>query len=324
MVSHLASSGKTAGLFSLLPGANALGAALFSDNAQTIEDVVNGIEGGRIHALVLVENDLLAGYPDQDRLMKALDMLDALVILDYLRLPVIDKADVFLPTATVFESGGIFINQEGRAQRIRPAFKGGTPLTQIEGGEHPPREFRSDIPGHVPMPAWEVIAMLNDGPPAGEAALGKLCPALETLDECRPFPDDGILLDNVLGLIPHPDLPPEPDGAAAEDGITLILTDQTFGTEELSRFSPCLRELESAPFAVMHVSDSAEIGISDGDMLAIKSASKEGARGSVSLVLRTASNMAKGVLVVPKHRKIAWQRLGRNGDVIDKKRLSKG
>ena len=60
-------AGKEAGLFYLLPGPNAFGAALLSAGEEAA-DPVAALEEGTVKALILVENDPLATYPDRQRL----------------------------------------------------------------------------------------------------------------------------------------------------------------------------------------------------------------------------------------------------------------
>ncbi|WP_373499014.1 molybdopterin-dependent oxidoreductase [Desulfococcus sp.] len=317
--SHLKASGKAAGLCYLLPGPNAVGAALFTEGAHTVDGMVKEIEAGRIRALVVVEMDLFHACPDRARLEKALDRLELLVVVDYIDQPTVHRANVFLPSGTVFEAGGIFVNQEGRAQEIRPAFKGGIPLSQITGGGHPPREFTSGVPGADPVPAWAVIAALAGEGQASPTPLGGLFPTLAALDACRPFPEAGVLLDSALGLTVRIPPPPEADAAGIDGAFELILTGQTFGTEELSAHSPCLRAAEAPPRAVMHEADAAALGLSDGDLIAI-----EGVSGRLSLPLRTVQNMAPGVLVIPRHRRLRWQVLGEGRRWLEKKRIRRG
>lgn len=318
-VSHLQDSGKSAGLFYLLSGPNAVGAAMFTDGVPSVDDVVADIEAGRVHALVVVENDLFHRYPDHHRLKKALDALDVLVVADYLDHPLSHRADIFLPSATVFEAGGIFVNQEGRAQRISPAFKGGTPLSQITGGAHPPREFTADIPGSDAAPAWAIIAKLAGDASVDPASPGDRYPSLAVLDDCRPFPEDGILLDRTLGLSTR--IPPSAASGtiAGGDDILVITTDLTFGTETLSARSACLNAAASAPSAVMHDADAGEMGLSSGDIVII-----QGTSGRLSIPLRTTAEMARGVLVIPRHHRVSWQVLGKNMAGIDRKRIQKG
>jgi NADH-quinone oxidoreductase subunit G len=86
------------------------------------------------------------------------------------------------------------------------------------------------------------------------------------------------------------------------DSLELILVDWTFGTEELSAYSSCLGELELEPCATMHASDAHASKLYDGDRIEI-----ETENGKLELILRVADNMASGVLVIPRHRKLSWQ-----------------
>ena len=108
----LRAAGQEAGLFYLLPGANAFGAALISapesadagnpsggqwpwgpaavgeptgpgEPALSAEAILEGIDQGRIKALVLVENDPFWSFSDEARLAGALDRLELLIVLDY-------------------------------------------------------------------------------------------------------------------------------------------------------------------------------------------------------------------------------------------------
>ena len=52
----------------------------------------------------------------------------------------------------------------------------------------------------------------------------------------------------------------------------------------------------------MHTSEAESLNLSDGNRVAI-----ETGNGSFEANLRVAENMAAGVLVIPRHRKISWQ-----------------
>ena len=149
-----------AGLFYLMPGANAFGAALLSSAEESLMDVIEAIEKGKIKALMVVESDPFWSFPDQERLKQALDRVDLLLVMDYLPSRTARLAHIFLPTRTVFETETGFVNQEGRVQFAAAAHCGGIPISQVAAGNHPPRLFRHDIPGGEPEPAWEILARL--------------------------------------------------------------------------------------------------------------------------------------------------------------------
>ncbi|NNL75934.1 MAG: NADH-quinone oxidoreductase subunit NuoG, partial [Desulfobacterales bacterium] len=150
----LQAADKNAGLFYLLPGANAFGAGLLSDDEASMLSIIEAIENGNVKALVVVESDPFFQFPDRKRLVQALDTLDLLIVLDYLHSDIVRKAHIFIPTTTLYEADGIFINQEGRAQMTRQAYSGGIPVAQSGGGHHPPRIYGTGIPGADPKPAW--------------------------------------------------------------------------------------------------------------------------------------------------------------------------
>jgi NADH-quinone oxidoreductase subunit G len=76
----------------------------------------------------------------------------------------------------------------------------------------------------------------------------------------------------------------------------------TFGTEALSASSNCLRELEPEPAVIIHPGDAQSLDLNDGDTVSIQTQS-----GTLETKLKVAGNMATGVLVVPRHRKLSWQ-----------------
>ncbi|NNL76376.1 MAG: hypothetical protein HKO68_08580 [Desulfobacterales bacterium] len=52
----------------------------------------------------------------------------------------------------------------------------------------------------------------------------------------------------------------------------------------------------------MHTNEAQSLDLMDGDPVCIQTEN-----GNFRAILRAAENMATGVLVVPRHRKLAWQ-----------------
>ena len=325
---HLRSMKKAAGLFYLFTGANAFGAALLSDLETSFDKILTEIETNALRALVLVESDPYLNFPDRTRLEKALERLDVLVVLDYLDSKAVRTADVFLPTMTLYEAGGFFINQEGRAQKVPVAFQGGRPIVQVSGGGHPPRSFRDDIPGHKARPAWQALAELGDG--ASEPRKkGMYAELMQWLDEAHPvfsdllsvdaFPDAGIRLNPGQGNRARVDRdrPVAPQSDFKPDGdLELITVDWTFGTEELSVRSPYLRQMEKEPCLFLSKKDAAQLGITDGDRVAIRSDA-----GTIDVHAAVVENMASGILVLPRHHRLDWQHLEALKILLNKNRI---
>jgi NADH-quinone oxidoreductase subunit G len=301
-------------------------------------DVVEGIESGVITGLLVVESDPFHHFPDEERLEKAFNKLGLLIVLDCLPSSMACRASIFLPTLNPFETGSTFINQEGRIQFAAPVHAGGTPICQETGGNHPHREYGREIPGRDQKPAWQGLMRLaqamslpmetvsiDDGGGPLKWIAGEV-PALRELGE-KTYPVDGIrTIDNagpsVVGSSGGPDgqgrerthmavgMTPEP--IPPEGHLRLLLVEWTFGTEELSSYSCVIQEVEKEPFACMHPDDAAAMGLSDGDRICIPIE-----RGTVQFLLELTSHMARGILVVPRHRQIPWQRFGSFTPTVD-------
>jgi NADH-quinone oxidoreductase subunit G len=320
----LQAANKKSGLFYLLPGANAFGAGLASDPQRSFLQIVEGIEDGKIKALILAECDLFKQFVDRKRLERAIDQLEMLVVMDYLHTETVGKAHLFLPTATLYEAWGLFINQEGRLQIARQAYKGGLPIAESGGGDHPPRVYGAGNPSADTRPAWQLLADLVDKNTAAAADrifLADIIPEIADLPSWDDISDDGVRLQSAANA----DLRFNGQNAFAidKDGagggrLALILVDWTFGTEELSAYSSCLRELEPEPCATMHTNDADAFQLQNGDRVEIETDS-----GSLEILLRVTDNMATGILVIPRHRKLNWQILGTGKVVIGKDRINK-
>ncbi len=301
-----------AGLFYFLEGSNGFGAGLLSSGQDA--SIVEDMESGKIRALVLVEQDPFHHYPDRSRLEKALDGLEFLLVLDYLPTPSVAKAHMVLPTTTVFESGSTFVNQEGRVHTVFPVHRGGTPIAQVSGGKHPPRTFLDYVPGGDPKAAHMVLDELY-GTLSGEEKGGPFedirdwlvreNPVFEAIQ--APTSDlTGFRLS--LRTRPAPDFSPIVCRERSEGqwGLEVLLIEQLFGTEALSGYSAFTQKAETAPAAFLHPEDAQRLGLADGDRLSL---SLE--RGELVLQLCLAPAMAKGVVIIPRHRQLDWRKVGR-------------
>jgi NADH-quinone oxidoreductase subunit G len=310
----LAAAQRKAGLFYILPEANAFAAGLLAQRESTTDRILKAAVDGDVKALVFVENDPFAAFPDRKLLERALAKIESLIVLDYLDTPVSRRAHVFLPTQTVFESGGIFINQEGRAQYSAAALAGGAPVLETGGGDHPPRVYGAGLPGADPQPGGQIIARLaGDAIPVEIRAqreyfhklLSASCSELAALAGGETLPVEGMRLTlNSMSVDRFKSILPPP-AAARLDEFEIILTERTFGTEELSSYSTCLESLEDEPFAGLHRTDAKRLSIRDGDRIAIRTEN-----ATVELAAKVFDNMAPGVMVVPRLRRLPWPALG--------------
>jgi NADH-quinone oxidoreductase subunit G len=297
------------GLFFILPGPNAFGAGLLS-SGEDRDSVLEILESGKVKALALVEQDPFWSCPDPSRVEQALNKVDHLLVFDYLPSTSVRRANGVLPTTPLFErTAATFVNQEGRVQKAPPVHRGGTPLYQVSGGGHPPRTFLKDIPGGDPKAAHEVLAEIyaalsGQGP---EILLKNLWGWLT--EENSVF---GSLLSSSDGVRLIPGESPRDHFLSAKidepqqgkPGLELVLTDWTFGTEELSAYSRFAREGEISPKLFMHPDDAQRLGFSGGETVALHEDGQD-----VVFELTLASNMAAGMIFAPRHRGGEWRKL---------------
>lgn len=170
------------------------------------------------------------------------------------------------------------------------------------------------MPGDEPRAAWQILTGLAEILSPGEElsldsawkAIVKENPGLsglgdfrEPLDGVRLVPDQSGEKSFSLDCVRDLNKDDESDG-----GMELLLVDWTFGTEELSSYSPYIQGLEKAPVLTMHLADGDQCGLADGDTVILH---LDG--GPLKLNLSLVENMARGVLVLPRHRQLPWQKL---------------
>jgi NADH-quinone oxidoreductase subunit G len=309
-----------AGLFYLMPGPNAFGAALLSSEDGSLMDVVDAIEGGTVRALLLVESNPFRTFPDQERLKQAVEKLELLLVMDYLPSEPVRLAQILLPTRTLFEMETCFVNQEGRVQFAPSAHRGGIPISQISAGGHPPRLFRSEIPGGDPEPAWVILAKLANamslqGMERLSLSRGELWNWITKevpLFSKIQFTDeqsDGIRIDLGQGKgtpFSSNGRTPSEKERPRDSELELLVADWTFGTEELSTYSEYIQQVEKEPYLLMHPKDASRKGLKDKERITLHLD-----RGPLEVELRVADNVAPGVIILPKHRRLRWQQMGR-------------
>lgn len=312
-------------LFYPLAGPNAFGAGLLQQSSRYFPSILRDIEAGEIRALVVAESDPFFHFRDQRRLEEALDQLELLAVFDYLPTRLVERADIFIPTATVFEAGGSFINNSGLLQYAAPVQENCIPLALLEGGSHPPRSYdRSAGPRRCPS-VYEALLHLAGGlairTPTADVSPWSLLPD-EYPDQAEllmeRYPADGLeLLPRMSEVAPFQ----APQEAAAEispDTLAVLLVDRTFGTEELSCHAEPLEQLAGSPHAFIHFGDATRAGLREGERLRLRSGDED-----VGLVLRVTDKMAPGHLVIPRQHRMrgVWRDIPRSVELEELQKM---
>jgi NADH-quinone oxidoreductase subunit G len=302
------------GLSYLLPGANAFGAALLdSADDHSFLGIVEAIERDEVKALIVVEADPFWQFPDRSRLERALDKLELLVVLDHVPSQIAPRAHVLLPTSTVFETDSSYISQEGRIQFAAPVYQGGSPVSQMRSGGHPPRVYGDGIPGGDPKPAWQLLLELAGMLDAGEELAQGEDPLASTVAEHPLFtvlqtakrPLNGIrCLPGGADPAPVPEPIAGPRDPDVVDRLQLLLVDSLFGAEELSQYCDLIQEVKEKPRLCMRADDALRLGLAAGDRVEVH---LDG--GPLEVEVNLSADMAPGTLVLPRHRRLAWRKV---------------
>ncbi len=303
------------GMMFVTDGAHGIGAAMLSNGTGAVSEMLTDIENGRVRALVAVESDWLVHYPDRRRMRDALERLDALVVLDFLDAPLLAAADVFLPTTTLYEDNGVYINNSARAFRAVRVHTGGESIARSGGGDHPPRHFTTQLPGAGPMPAWQLLSAIADATPAPIRWMGAnelldrvdtVYPAAALVLKMADFGEAGGFVgmgeDDTRRFSPVAEETPMVDN---EGEIEVIVAHRLLGTDVLSTRSAPLREAMGEPLAFLHPQDAAALNCRDGEPIDL-----EIDGGRISIRLQTVGQMARRTLVLPRDGRIDWQSLG--------------
>ena len=138
----------------LIPGGpNCFGAALLAgrNGATSLE---GALATGRIKGIISVEADV----PQQ-----LLEGIPFVAALDWRCTPVVQAAQIFLPTTAWVEMDGTYINYEGRAQRFKKVMQPGLPVQGLDSSGHPSHCHRQGAIGGEARPAWEIVAAIIAG-----------------------------------------------------------------------------------------------------------------------------------------------------------------
>jgi NADH-quinone oxidoreductase subunit G len=140
---------RPAGLSYIVPECNSMGLALMGGGA--LEDAFAALDDGIADTVVILENDLYRRAPAAE-VSAFFAAARHVIVLDSVANASTAKARVVLPAATLAESSGTLVSNEGRAQRFFEVAVPGGDIREswrwlrdamVEAGRERPREWRS-------------------------------------------------------------------------------------------------------------------------------------------------------------------------------------
>jgi formate dehydrogenase alpha subunit len=250
--------------------------------------ILEGIENGEIKALYVMGSDPLHFMPDRNRVLKALQKLELLVVQDLFLTETARLATVVLPAATGAEKAGSFTSVDNRVQCFGRAVA-------------PAGEARSDA--EILAKLYALVAPVAAIAPLDAEGLHQEITALTGLynEACD---HEGCRMGRVKNRVAFNDKPAAfaalaPQAVTAGDtawpfSLTVgpILhhngTYTTWSENNLSVAGQCYVEISPA--------DAAKAGIVNGAAVKLSSA-----LGSVALTAKLSDSLQTGALFVPAH-----------------------
>ncbi|MBY5456448.1 NADH-quinone oxidoreductase subunit NuoG [Rhizobium beringeri] len=271
------------------------GAEIPSEPGAGLDAMLELCVGGRMGALYIAGTDPLISYPDRALVQRALGAADLLIVQDAFLTDTAGLAEVVLPAAGYGEESGTYTNNEGRIQKVRKF-----------------RELVFEARGNLAI--FDFIAALRNQvlQPSTQGEIfdeiARLVPGYQGLTQ------DGLGADGAFTkAVPTPPtgvfLAPPPVPIAA-DRLMLITGDCLFHNGYLSERSDILNTLANDPYVAMSAQDAAQLGLSDGDQVIVRSA-----QGELTAQLKVDRQFPKGLVFIPEnYRALRLNSLLRRGE----------
>ncbi len=279
-------------IFPVLHGPNSFGGGILGATGDSNRNLIEDLENGNVRALICVETDPAIEHSEPGRMQLALSRLEFLAVFDHLPTNTVATADIFLPTRTIYECAGTFINNEGRMQAFDPVLEPGIPIVVTGSGGHPPRQFETTPPGSAPRSAVHLLQWLlkdrNDLFGLRRQIVKEL-PCLRDLDRLeagdngRRIADCGDKLEESRTEI-----------WAQEGELQVLPITARYGSDLYSRWSQSLTSRFEEPSVWIHPVEAAERGFVNGQKVVLRTVV-----GHFHLPLVFKAKMARGRLIVP-------------------------
>ncbi|MEF0941852.1 NADH-quinone oxidoreductase subunit NuoG [Rhizobium sp. BR 362] len=260
------------------------GAEIPSEPGAGLDAMLERCVGGEMGALYIAGADPLIAYPDRDFVTRALGSADLLIVQDTFLTDTAGLAEVVLPAAGYGEESGTFTNNEGRIQTVRkfrePAFEARGNLAIFD--------FVAALRNQALQPSMQ-----------GEvfAEISQLIPAYQGLTQ-HGLGADGAFTKAVPALSTD-DFFVSPAAPKAADRLMLITGDCLFHNGYLSERSEILNTVADDPYVEMSAQDAAQLGLSDRDLVTVRSA-----RGELTAKLKVNRHFPEGLVFVPENYRV--------------------
>lgn len=264
-------------------------------------EMLAAAHGGRMKALYILGENPMLSFPDQTKVQESLQKLDFLIVQDIFLTETAQLADVVLPATCFAEKNGTFTNSERKVQRVRKAVE---PAGDAQDDSWIISQIAAKMDYPMDSDASQVHSEINSLVPD---YAGITWTRLEKGSLTWPCPDPdhpgSPLLHagsfargrGLFSCIEHRSALEEPDGEYPYTlSIGSVLEHHQSGT--MTREGSGLSRLCPQALAELNPVDAQQLGVSNGDTLAISSR-----RGHIRIKARVCDRTAPGVVFVPVH-----------------------
>ena len=248
---------------------------------MSAHDVLAAAAAGKVRALWIASDDLLASHPDRALAEQALERCELVIVNELFLTRTAARAHVVFPVAAFAEKEGATIDSEGRLQRSNRAL--------------------SPRPGS--RPDWEVFQEVARALGAEWRyrtaedvfrEIARVVPGFHGLSYATLLPDGGW----ASGAPASPRIEPVQASAAGSDAkggaLWLLAGGTLFADGSLSARSTTLAKLAGAPRARVSPAEASRLGLDGGDRIELSSAG-----GALTLPLELDDSVPAGAVFVP-------------------------
>jgi formate dehydrogenase major subunit/formate dehydrogenase alpha subunit len=282
----------------------AWGTGLSAQPGFTLTEMFDAARDGKLKAMLIMGENPVLSEPDSRHAREALDRLEFLAVQDIFLTQTAEMAHVVLPAASFAEKEGTFTSTDRRVLRVRkavepvgeskPDWQIVCELARVMGSGDfaysEPAEIMSEITALTPSYGGISHERLDKGEsPAWP------CPTED--HPGTPFLHGDMFARGKGMFFPIDYAPP---AEAPDEQFPLVLTTGRvmfqYHTGTMTRRTPKLERESSSAFVEINTEDAGKLGISDGDLVSVKSR-----RGQIDVSASVIEGVKPGVVFVPFH-----------------------
>jgi formate dehydrogenase major subunit/NADH-quinone oxidoreductase subunit G len=250
------------------------------DGGLNATQILDGCVSGSVKTLFIAGENPLVSYPDHNKVKKALDSVEFLIVSELFMTETAALADVVLPVCSFAEKEGTFTSTDRRVQYFKPAIRKNiqiksdfeviSTLLALLGGQAPAsssaqfNELAAQTPGYQGL---SYVALRNDG----SFATVTTAPAYVA--------------------------PQMPVAVTVEQGkLALVVGSALYHSGTLSQFGEGPMHVCPENYIEMSRSDAAALKINENDMVTVTASA-----GSIKLKAKVTPRMPAGVVFAPYH-----------------------